>query len=72
MTGKLQEVDQRNNTFEELAIEADIIKAHGNIITYWKQGKEEIPTNLTDGQINVISNEQDLLIQSKGSCQLTL
>ena len=43
--------------FEELEIEADIIKAHRNIITYEKQGKEKLPTNLTDDPIDDIINE---------------
>ena len=38
-------------------MEADLIKAHENIITYEKQGKEKIPATLTDEQINDLSND---------------
>ena len=57
LTDRVQEINQRNRKFEELVIEADIIKAHGNIFTYEKQGKGKIPTTLTDDQIDDISNE---------------
>ena len=57
LTKKVQEVDQRNSIFEELAIEADKIRAHGNIIAYEKQAKEKIPTTLTEDQIDKINNE---------------
>ena len=41
LTKKVQEVDRRNSIFEELATEADEIRAHGNIIAYEKQAKEK-------------------------------
>ena len=56
---KVQDVNQRNSTFERLVIEDNEIRAHGNVIAYEKQAKEKIPTTLTEGQVDNINNEQE-------------
>ena len=53
----MQEINQRNNTFNELALEIDEIKESRDIIRYEKQPKRRVPTTLTDEELNNISTE---------------
>ena len=43
LTNKVQEINQKKDIFNELALEADEIKAYRNIIAYEKQAKMKIP-----------------------------
>ena len=53
----MQEINQRYNTFNDVALEIDEIKESWDIIKYEKQPKEKVPTTLTDEELNNINTE---------------